>query len=150
MNYSYSDKFYVYIYYDLNGIPFYVGKGHGDRAYAHLKNARDWKTKDRNTLKLQTIREILDRGQTPSIKFVELNLTESEAKDLERELIKQYGRRNNNTGTLTNLTDGGDGKTGHCHSPASKLKISKAPTSIKFPTRESIIPSWVQSDSTLY
>lgn len=148
MTHPYADKFYVYVYYDTNGIPFYVGKGHGDRAYSHLKNARNWKTKDRNALKLQTIRKILDQGQTPSIKFVEINLTESEAKDLERELIKQYGRQNNNTGTLTNLTDGGEGKSGYCHTAASKLKISKAKTSVKTPTRDSIIPSWVQSTTT--
>ena len=138
MTHSFANQFYVYVYSDLNGTPFYVGKGHGDRAFSHLKNARKWNATDRNTLRLHAIREILDRGAIPSIKFVETNLTESEAIDLERELIKQYGRLNNNTGTLTNLTDGGEGTTGHRHTAKTKLKISKAKTSVKY----SVIASW--------
>ena len=131
MTHPYANRFYVYVYYDLDGVPFYVGKGHGNRAYAHLKNARKWNTTDRNKLKIQLIREILDLGKTPSIKFVEINLTESEAKDLERELIKQYGRLDRGTGTLTNLTDGGEGTTGHRHTESTKLKLSKALTGRK-------------------
>lgn len=43
-------------------------------------------------------------------------------KNKEIEFIKLYGRRNTNTGTLVNLTDGGDGNIGLIVSELSKQK----------------------------
>lgn len=44
----------------------------------------------------------------------------------EKYFIKLYGRRDLGTGTLVNLTDGGEGSLGSKHSEESKLKISES------------------------
>ena len=51
--------------------------------------------------------------------------TRKEAQDKEVELILQYGRKCDNTGTLANLTLGGEFNKGYKHSIEAKLKISK-------------------------
>ncbi len=54
------------------------------------------------------------------------NLTWEEACEKEKEFIKLYGRKNINSGILSNMTDGGDGAFGMKHSAKTKLKISLA------------------------
>lgn len=46
------------------------------------------------------------------ITIVKSNLSEEEAFKLEIKLIKKYGRKDNNTGILRNMTDGGEGISG--------------------------------------
>lgn len=55
------------------------------------------------------------------------NLTWEDACELEMLLIESYGRRDLGTGTLVNLTDGGEGTTGHILSEEHKeiLRVSK-------------------------
>jgi hypothetical protein len=48
----------------------------------------------------------------PIVEIVHRFPTENEAFEKEKELIKEYGRRDLGTGTLCNLTDGGDGVRG--------------------------------------
>lgn len=43
----------------------------------------------------------------------------------EKEFIKLYGRKNNNSGILTNLTDGGEGAVGTIYSNELRNKLSK-------------------------
>lgn len=77
---------------------YYVGVGHGNRAYS-VKPARNpfWKA-------------VYDKhGIDVVIMHDDLSL--SEAFQLERAYIISIGRRDLGTGTLTNLTDGGDGLT---------------------------------------
>jgi len=54
------------------------------------------------------------------------NLEWKEAGRKEIEFIKLYGRIDRGTGTLANLTDGGDGNLGLVHSPDALKKISDA------------------------
>lgn len=82
----------------FNGIPFYIGKGCGDRAY-DLK---------RNEGHGQEIRRILSTGARPEeiVQIVKDGMTESEAFCLEAKLIYFFGTRfdGKNNGVLVNLT----------------------------------------------
>lgn len=106
-----ENKFYVYGHYtkDTNEL-FYVGKGTGFRAWSRYKRSRWWS------------RIINKHGL--EIKLLFEDLTESEAHKKEMELIQQYGRRNNNTGILINLTEGGEGISGYKHTESTKCIIS--------------------------
>jgi len=82
-----------------DGEVFYVGIGSKrTRAYDSKQRSRFWKA---YTVKYPYSVEVLYEG-----------LTWQEACGKERELIKQYGRRDLGGGTLVNMTDGGDGATG--------------------------------------
>ena len=54
------------------------------------------------------------------------NLTKDKAKLKEIELITLYGKKINNTGTLVNITDGGESGSGYKHTEESKRKIAEA------------------------
>lgn len=99
--------YYVYIYLRKSDLtPYYVGKGRRDRAY------------QTHTVKIPT-----DRSR---IVFVAKGLTEIGSFALERRLILWYGRKDNNTGILRNLTDGGEGRSGYRHKQSSKDLIGNA------------------------
>jgi len=95
---------YVEFYFDLE--PFYVGKGHGVQWLVHL-GVDQYKTY--KSYKLNKIRKIQSLGLEPKIIKYKENLTEQEAFDLEKKLIKAIGRLDLGLGPLTNLTDGGEG-----------------------------------------
>jgi hypothetical protein len=87
--------FYVYTYLREDGTPYYVGKGSGERAYKKWgKGIKPPKDKSR-------------------IVIVEDNLDETTAFNLECKLIAEYGRKDLGTGILYNMTDGGEGSSGH-------------------------------------
>lgn len=108
---------YVYIYF-FNDIPRYVGKGVGDRWKVHR---RDRKTQLSN--KLRKVRTATGEWVIPLI--IECQ-SDDEAKLKEIELIALYGREDLGTGSLWNLTDGGEGTRGHRVSEATKQKIRSA------------------------
>ena len=99
--------FYVYAYLRNDHSPYYIGKGKGNRAYA--KTHRIQLPKDKSLIKL-----------------IARNLLEHESFLLERKLILYYGRKDLGTGILRNLTNGGEGASGHVFTDDAKLKISKA------------------------
>jgi len=97
-------KFYVYAYV-VNDVPFYIGKGHGNRSREHL-NAQLIK---RHDYFHNVLRSYIQRKIEVEIIHILENLTESEAFTWKRGLIANFGRRDLGTGILTNMTDGGEG-----------------------------------------
>jgi len=92
--------------------PFYIGIGLNlRRAYSKSGRGKFW-----NKIINKTNYEV-------DILFD--NITWEQACEKEKEFIALYGRRNINTGTLVNLTDGGDGKIGFIASEDTKKKMSE-------------------------
>jgi len=107
-------SFYVYGYFDPETDDlFYVGKGSGYRDVSHLKhsNWRDPSTSV-NPFFYYKIKSIMDRGMRPIVKRLHDNLTESEAYEIEHEIIMANGRRFVDGGSLFNISDskGGSAK----------------------------------------
>jgi hypothetical protein len=107
--------FYVYALVRESGVPFYIGKGCGDRWLHHEKRARNGVS----GYKHEIIRGMHARGlEVIKIKLHE-GLTEAVAHAYEVALIAAIGRRP--IGPLANLTDGGDGVSGLKRPPGRKL-----------------------------
>jgi len=102
--------FYVYVYYDPRPLklnqPVYVGKGTGDRDISH------WSKGSHNKPFQDFISHLKQRGFVSPCQRVFETEIEGKAFAKEVELITLYGRRNTNTGTLFNLTNGGEGVSG--------------------------------------
>lgn len=89
--------------------PFYVGMGRIWRPLQHRSEARQ---STRSSLKLNTIRKILEVYENYTITYVGVGLTREEALHLEQSYIAKIGRADLKLGPLSNLTDGGDGGVG--------------------------------------
>lgn len=89
--------------------PFYIGIGKDlKRAYTKYSRSHRWNF-------------IVNKyGYEVEILFYDLSWDDSIEK--EKEFIKLYGRLDNNTGILVNMTDGGDGSLGIIQSEESKEK----------------------------
>lgn len=112
--------YYVYAYLRKDGTPYYIGKGSGRRTLA------------KHSVKIPNADRIV---------ILESGLTEIGAFALERRMIRWYGRKDNNTGILRNLTDGGEGGAtngfaGKRHSYQTKQKISESLTGKKVPGKK--------------
>lgn len=118
------NNFYVYVYCDQRkpGFwqfedfvflyePFYVGKGKKHRIKQHLNRYM----LNQKSLKASIIKSIISQcGELPLHSKIAENLTEERAIELEKDMIRHFGRKDNNTGILANHTDGGDGQSGCC------------------------------------
>jgi hypothetical protein len=112
--------FYVYALFRENGVPFYIGKGKGDRWSQHEQAAR----RGGSGIKSAIIRDMQARGfKVVKVKIHE-GLPEEVAHEYESVLIHAIGRGSN--GPLVNATDGGEGVTGLRHAKKARESISVA------------------------
>lgn len=113
------NRFYVYMYLDLDNIPFYIGKGKDQRynikGHLHKNN--------RNSFLKNKIRKV--GVSNVKIHFLHKNISEKESFSWESYWIKYIGRRDLGTGTLCNLTDGGEGTSGIIFSEKHRRKIGE-------------------------
>lgn len=117
--------FYVYVYLDPRRSgkytyknvsflfePFYIGKGKNKRYLDHITQVdRKKKSYFREKL-LKILSEYSKQELQKYILILRDGLSEEEAFELEKELIKSIGRADLGLGCLTNHTDGGEGTRG--------------------------------------
>jgi len=112
-----SANYYTYAYLREDGSPYYVGKGSGDRIFSN-------------------IRSIHKPSNISRIVFLRENMTEKESFDNEVEMIKLWGRKNLGNGLLRNMTDGGEGVSGHKHTEEHKKNMSLSHLGKKYRQRQ--------------
>jgi hypothetical protein len=110
------ENYYVYELSWPNGDVFYVGKGTGNRYRSTIYGS----SRDGNVGKVRAITRIREFGFEPTTTIVTRGLTEQKAHELERTLIRKYGRADLKAGQLVNLTDGGEGASGHVQTPQER------------------------------
>jgi hypothetical protein len=90
---------------------FYVGIGNKKRPYSKRSRSQFWK----NTVEKYDY----------LVEIIHTELSFEEACELERYYIRMFGRLDIGSGSLVNLTDGGDGSNGYIHSEETKVKIKQ-------------------------
>lgn len=122
----YMNIYYVYAYkHPITMKPFYIGKGHADRAMFHSKHATSnyFKNKHFKHTILKIRREL---SIEPIIELIADHLLEADALQMEIKLIAKHGRKLfEPNGILCNLTLGGDGISGYKHTVETRLKMSQ-------------------------
>ncbi len=113
--------YYAYIYSDpVTYEHFYVGRGSRDRARSHMSPRGS-----HNAPMNSRIKKLKEVGLKPIVTVIETSTTQF-ASMLEIGLIKQFGRKSLGTGTLYNLTDGGEDLTGRIRTEEQKRKTSES------------------------
>jgi hypothetical protein len=100
--------------------PFYVGKGKKRRFRAHFMPS----SLRIDTFKNNKIKKILESGSEVLSEVLVRDLTEDEAYTQEQLIITNIGRRDMNTGPLTNLSDGGYGSK-NCQIYCTRKRVYK-------------------------
>ena len=118
------DDYYVYAYLrESDNTPYYIGKGRGKRAFTNQNHSVSL-PKDRSKIHLY-----------------QTGLSENDAFLLEKEYIKLFGRKDNNTGILLNRTEGGEGVSGvpkPWRSKANKINPPRKGTKTSKKARENM------------
>lgn len=128
-------EYYTYVYLDptcegyfghFEGIvfnlkPFYVGKGTNNRIEDHVKMGN----KHYNKHLANKIAKIHKQGRKPIGLILFSSTSEEKCFAYEEKLIRIWGRADNKTGILCNMTDGGDGVRNRVISIEERLRISK-------------------------
>ncbi len=127
-----EDIYYNYLYldpekpgpYKIKGLdiilthePFYVGKGKNKRYKIHTYGFS-------SKFMINKLNSIKTKGYKPIIVKIISNISNEESCENEKYLIKVIGRRDLSKGPLCNLTDGGEGSSGHKKSEETKFKLS--------------------------
>lgn len=115
-----KNQAYVYVILDQHKVPFYIGKGTGLR---HKSTLYDCKNSPIKKHKIEKIKKIT--GSFPEVKILCYG-SNKYCLEIEKKLIKFYGRKDTKTGILCNTTDGGEGGLGIIRSKETREKISKA------------------------
>lgn len=115
---------YVYRHIRLDkNQPFYIGIGLTEdnykRAYSILNRNKYW-------------RNIVNKTDY-EIEIIYDDISIKDAYKKEKEFIKLYGRKDNKTGILVNMTDGGDGVVGKIYTDEYRKKLSIAGSGNKNP-----------------
>ena len=113
-----AKQFYIYLYVDpITDKELYVGKGQGRRAWDHFIPS------SRSRLS-NTLRKRIKQGYNPQPIIINM-IDESTAIAMEMFWISYYGREDLGTGTLFNLTSGGEGFSGLVRTKEHRDKLSK-------------------------
>lgn len=109
-----NTEYVVYLHVNAeNGDVFYVGIGKSEkRAYQTIQRTNFWKN--------------YIQKHKYNVVFYEKQLTWEDAVLIERELIRKYGRRLYEGGTLVNMTMGGEGRSGYKLTENQRSKISNS------------------------
>jgi hypothetical protein len=108
---------YVYRHIRLDkNQPFYIGISKGTKPYNHRANS--------NAGRNDIWKRISEKTEW-EVEILMTDLTWKQAQDKETEFIKLYGRINNNTGILANMTDGGEGGAGVVITDETRKKLSE-------------------------
>lgn len=105
---------YRHIRLDTNQ-PFYIGIG-SDKSFKRA-NEKSRRNKIWNDIVSKSDYEV-------EILFDDI--TWEKACEKEIEFISLYGKKNNNTGILANMTDGGEGTLGRCYRPTEETRLKQS------------------------
>lgn len=125
-------RFYVYAYYEpVDGcdeyqLPFYIGKGTGNRAWKHATNCFDPRSSMFNSHFYRKLRKLIENGVNPAIEILVDQLSGVEAIAAEKLFIAAIGRAHLDSGPLCNMTSGGDGIPGFRHSDDTRQRLSES------------------------
>ena len=115
-----KNKFYIYgIFCPLTGVAKYYGKGQGTRWQDH------WCALSKTHLSHWIRKLWREHGLQPVVHVTPCR-DEDMAFSLEIWFIHKYGRKNLGTGTLYNLTNGGEGAAGLVFSAEARAKVAAA------------------------
>lgn len=119
-------RIYVYKLIDpTTSLPFYVGKGKGNRMYHHEKyHSAKHHTTHNNKIVKNKIAKLHRNGQRVRYQRYWCS-TEEQAFNIEKLLIERYGRRDNGSGILCNMTRGGEGVSGHQRSQEWRMAAKR-------------------------
>ncbi len=114
----------IYYVYQLRrsdqDLPFYIGKGKNNRIKDHFSGHHG-----NNKLKRHIFQKAdMDKVDILAEKIFE-NMSEENAYAKEKEMIKFFGRRDLGTGTLSNMTDGGEGGS-YIRTMNTRIKLSQS------------------------
>jgi hypothetical protein len=107
------NNYYVYAHQRLDDDSiFYIGKGHGKRAWEVGKRNKHWKG-------------IVNKAGY-RVLILQDGMSETDSFTLEKYLIAFYGRADLGEGRLVNMTDGGEGTSGRNQTQETRKNISES------------------------